>query len=202
MIPARSTCLRELAADARLAGRACQSLRPDIKRPLQSTREGRRPVQGSLRWLHPKPKLRGGSTGEVLHGASRFHHAWASRVRRPFRPPVAPLEPENGALHLRHPQQHPHHRSRPDRSAAASGAEGGVRHRGQGRPRAVRRHQAPGAGADRRRRQALRPVLHQFPLARRHADQLEDHFGVDLSACARSTTNSAPAPPASPRKSA
>ena len=33
--------------------------------------------------------------------------------------------------------------------------------------------------AHRRRRQALGPVLHQPPLARRHADQLEDHLAVD-----------------------
>ena len=30
-----------------------------------------------------------------------------------------------------------------------------------------------------RRGEALRPVLHQRALARRHADQLEDHFGLD-----------------------
>ena len=34
-------------------------------------------------------------------------------------------------------------------------------------------------GARRRRRQALRPVLRQPPLARRHADQLEDHLALD-----------------------
>ncbi len=37
-----------------------------------------------------------------------------------------------------------------------------ARHRRQGRPRAVRRHQAPGVGGDRRRGQALRPVLRQL----------------------------------------
>ena len=35
-------------------------------------------------------------------------------------------------------------------------------------------------------RQALRPVLRQPPLARRHADQLEDHHRLASSACARS----------------
>ncbi len=35
------------------------------------------------------------------------------------------------------------------------------------------------AGLRRRRRQALRPVLRQPPLARRHADQLEDHHRLD-----------------------
>ena len=47
------------------------------------------------------------------------------------------------------------------------------------RPRAVRRHQAPGLRGHRRRRQALGAVLHQSSLARRHADQLEDHLPVD-----------------------
>ena len=35
------------------------------------------------------------------------------------------------------------------------------------------------SGADRRRRQALRAILRQSPLARRHAHQLEDHFRLD-----------------------
>ena len=80
------------------------------------------------------------------------------------------------------PQQHPHHRSRPDRAAAAPGAEDRVRHRRQGRPRAVRRHQAPGVRGDRRGRQALGAIFRQRPLARRHADQLEDHFRLDHAA--------------------
>ncbi len=61
-------------------------------------------------------------------------------------------------------------------------AAGGARRRGRRRPRAVRRHQAPGAGADRRGGQALRPVLRQPPLARRHAHQLQDHLAVDQAA--------------------
>ena len=55
------------------------------------------------------------------------------------------------------------------------------------RPCAVRRHQASGRRHDRGSRQAFGAVLRQFPLARRHADQLEDHFGLDRSVCARST---------------
>ena len=100
-------------------------------------------------------------------------------VGRAFRPSVASLEPENGALHLRGPQQDPHHRSRPDGAIAASGVEGRLRHRGEGRPGAVRRHQAPGGQDDRRCRQKIGPILHQFALARRHADQLEDDFRLD-----------------------
>jgi small subunit ribosomal protein S2 len=40
------------------------------------------------------------------------------------------------------------------------------------------RHQAPGAGGDHRGRQALRPVWRQLPLARRHADQLQDDLAT------------------------
>ena len=52
-----------------------------------------------------------------------------------------------------------------------------------------------GAGARRRGRQALRPVLRQPPLARRHADQLEDHLRLDQAAArargaARAATSS------------
>ena len=45
----------------------------------------------------------------------------------------------------------------------------------RGRHRAVRRHQAPGAGRDRGRSAALRHVLRQPALAGRPADQLHDH---------------------------
>ncbi len=55
------------------------------------------------------------------HGR-RFLYASAPRSGRPFRSPVAPLEPEDAAVHLRHAQQYPHHRSRPDRAGAAPGA--------------------------------------------------------------------------------
>ncbi len=47
------------------------------------------------------------------------------------------------------------------------------------RARAVRRHQAPAAEYVAECGHALRPVLRQPPLARRHADQLEDHLGLD-----------------------
>src|SRR5690606_7134451 len=57
-----------------------------------------------------------------FHGIARIFHAPAARSGRPLRPPEASLEPEDGALHLRHPQRHSHHRSEPDRPDAASGA--------------------------------------------------------------------------------
>ena len=61
---------------------------------------------------------------------------------------------------------------------------GGQRHRRQGRPHPVRRHQAPGAGRRRRRGQALRAVFRQLALARRHADQLEDDLRLDQAPAA------------------
>jgi small subunit ribosomal protein S2 len=63
-----------------------------------------------------------------------------------------------------------------------AGAQRHSRDRRQGRPHPLRRHQAPGAEADRRCRRALRAVLHEPPLAGRHADQLEDRVELDLSA--------------------
>src|SRR3984893_13393526 len=59
------------------------------------------------------------------YGASRFLYASAARSWRSLWPPIAPLESEDGGLHFRCPQQHPHHRPRPDRAAVASRAAGG-----------------------------------------------------------------------------
>ena len=141
--------------------------------------------RGSLRLQ----MIRRGSTGQGRpHGFARFHHAPIARGWRAFRPPVAPLEPENGALYLRLAQLDPHHRPRPDRPFAASGAEDGLRHGRQGRAGAVRGHQAPGVGRDCRRGQTFGAVFRQRALARRHVDQLEDDIGFDR-ACARSTSS-------------
>ena len=141
-------------------------------------------------------------TGELNHGATRFLDASAARSWRALRPPVAPLESEDGGVHLRRPQQHPHHRSRPDRAAAASRAAGGQRHRRQGRPHPVRRHQAAGAGRRRRGGQALGAVFRQFALARRHADQLEDDLGLDQAPAPARRDARPPARPApTPRRS-
>ena len=77
-----------------------------------------------------------------------IHHAPAARSWRPLRPPDPPLEPEDGAVHLRRPQRHPHHRPGADRAAAAPARCRPCRDTvAARRPRAVRRHQAPGAGA-------------------------------------------------------
>src|SRR5271170_2338921 len=134
--------------------------------------------RGSLRLQ----MIRRGSTGQGRpHGFARFYHAPIARGWRAFRPPVAPLEPENGALYLRLAQLDPHHRPRPDRPFAASGAEDSLRHGGQGRAGAVRGHQAPGVGRDCRRGQTFGAVFRQRALARRHVDQLEDDIGFDLA---------------------
>ena len=71
--------------------------------------------------------------------------------------------------------------SRPCRCCGRA-LRGDPRRRRRRRPRAVRRHQAPGAGGGRRGGQALRPVLRQLPLARRHADQLQDDLALDQAA--------------------
>ena len=61
------------------------------------------------------------------------------------------------------------------------------------------KRQAPEAG--RRRRQALRPVLREPPLARRHADQLADRLAARSRACASWKAAATATPAASPRRS-
>src|SRR6185503_3364949 len=63
----------------------------------------------------------------VTHGASRLQYASAARGRLSLRPSEPPLEPEDGTLHLRRPQQYPYHRSGADRAAAAPGVGKGER---------------------------------------------------------------------------
>ena len=141
-------------------------------------------------------------TGEDTHGFARVYHARPLGGGRPFRPSVSSLEPENGALYFRHAQQYPCHRSRPDGAAAASGAEGRLRYGRARRPHSLRRYQAPGAGFDRGRGQALGAIFHQFALARRHADQLEDDFRLDPRLRKLQETLGIQAARALPRKSA
>ena len=120
-----------------------------------------RPVPASLARMSP---VTGASAGvrligprrinrRIVHGAARLQHAPALGSWRSLRPSGPPLEPEDGGVHLRHPQQHPHHRPDAVRADAAPGAAGDQRHRRARRPRPVRRHQAPGAG----RRSPTRP---------------------------------------------
>ena len=49
------------------------------------------------------------------HGSARFLYASATRSRRPLWSPEASLEPEDGTLHLRRAQRHPHPRPVADR---------------------------------------------------------------------------------------
>jgi hypothetical protein len=82
-----------------------------------------------------------------LHGASRFLDAAASRSWRAFRPPVAPLEPEDGFRSSSAPATTSTSSISPRPCRCSTAPPGGERHGRQGRSRADRRHQAPGAGA-------------------------------------------------------
>ena len=129
------------------------------------------------------PELRGNAPRRLNRTDGKDHAPWrcprfpcaAARGRRPLRPPHPPLEPADGAVHLRHPQPGPHPRPAADRADAGPRAARRARRRRRRRPRAVRRHQEGGGRIRGRGRDALRPVLREPPLARRHADQLEDH---------------------------
>ena len=90
----------------------------------------------------------------------------------------------------------------PDRAAAASRRCSAVRDvvAGGGRVLFVGTKR-PAAERDRRRRQALRPVLRQPPLARRHADQLEDHLRLDQAPARARRAARAATSRASPRRS-
>ena len=116
---------------------------------------------------------------EPIHGDPDLHDAPAARGWRPFRPPDAALESQDGAVSVRCAQRRAHHRPDPDRALALSGAGRDPRRRRGRRPDPVRRHQAPGPGAGHPGGQAVGPVLCQPPLARRHVDQLEDDLAVD-----------------------
>ena len=130
-----------------------------------------------------KTQPRGGTTGrekgpapmampdftlrQLLEAGVHFGH----HTRR-WNPRMAPLP-------LRRAQPGPHHRPAADRADARPRPARRARRHRRRRPRAVRRHQARRRRIRRRGRQALRPVLRQPPLARRHADQLEDHHRLD-----------------------
>src|SRR3990167_9329481 len=123
-----------------------------------------------LRLLTP----RGGKTVGDLNGAARIQHAPAFVSWRSLRPPDPPLGPENETLYFRRPERHPYRRSVADRAASSSGAGHDPRHRRRRRPHPHGRQQASGATADRGSGQALRAILHECALARRHAHQLGD----------------------------
>src|SRR5262249_61083303 len=65
----------------------------------------------------------------IKYVASGLLHASAIGGWRPLRPSGPPLEPEDVGIHLRRPQQYPHHRPRPIRADAAPRVAGGDRYR-------------------------------------------------------------------------
>ena len=75
-------------------------------------------------------------------------------------------------------EQHLHHRPAEDPAPLEPGRQ--LPHQGRQRRQdlPVRRHQAPGPGADRRAGPALRRLLREQPLAGRHAHQLRHHQEV------------------------
>src|SRR3546814_1466666 len=93
----------------------------------------------------------------------------------PLWSPHALLEPENGRVHFRQPQPHPHHQPRAD----AADVEGRLFLRGQAgcqrRSHPVRRHQARCPRDDRRRSTSLRHAVRQPALARseEHTSELQ-----------------------------
>ena len=100
------------------------------------------------------------------------HDAPAPRERRPLRASDQALEPEDEALHLHRAQRHLHHRPHPDPGLHRPRLR---LRQGDGRPRRddhVRRHQAPGAGVDRRASLARGHALRHRALVGRHAHQL------------------------------
>src|SRR5262249_58909594 len=78
--------------------------------------------------------------------ASGLLHASTVGGWRPLRPSGPPLEPEDVGIHLRRPQQYPHHRPRPVRADVAPRATGGERHGPQWRGRPVSSAPPPRAG--------------------------------------------------------
>ena len=141
------------------------------------------PTRGPIPVRAQARSVRGGQPDqETTRGATRLFHASASGSWRSLRTPGPSLEPQDEGVHLRRAVRHPHPRSLADGAAAPPGAGEGARHGRQGRPRAVRRHQAPGGGSHRRGGGPLRAVLHERSLAGRHAHQLGDRLQLDQAA--------------------
>ena len=70
----------------------------------------------------PGPRPAGGQPATRQQQGStlghRRRHQGAAGGRRPFRPPDAPMEPQDAPLHLRRARRDPHHRPPEDRAAA------------------------------------------------------------------------------------
>ena len=141
------------------------------------------PTRMAVPVLDPDPRRAGWAMpAEVqpekgtYRGSANLYYASASGSRRALWTSDAALEPQDGSLSVRGAQRHPHHRSTANGTASSSRHGGGPRYRRWRRTGAVCRHQAPSLGSDRRGRQALRSILRQSPLARRHDDQLANDF--------------------------
>ena len=108
------------------------------------------------------------------------HDASDAGGGRPFRPPDPLLEPEDGAVHLRPPQQDPHHQPREDPGDVPGGAQ--VRapaRRQQGQRSCSSAPSARRARSSREEAQRCRRAVRRLPLAGRHAHQLQDRQAVD-----------------------
>ena len=146
-----------------------------------------RPAQEGTQEVRPEGRPRAVPVQQALKAQRRrgailveVTHEGTAGGRCPLRAPDPALEPEDEALHLRQAQRDLHHRPAEDRCRCSSRSPDFVQRlgrRGQAHP--VRRHQAPGAGGDRRGGGALRRVLRHQPLAGRHADQLRHHAHLD-----------------------
>ena len=110
--------------------------------------------------------------------ARRLHEGTAGG-RRSLRPPDAPLEPEDEALHLHRARRHLHHRPHPDAGAARRGLRLREGDRRAERLGALRRHEEAGAGRGARRGAPRRHAVRQPPLARRAADELAHDLRPD-----------------------
>src|SRR5262249_58235147 len=110
----------------------------------------------------------------IKYVASGLLHASAIGGWRPLRPSGPPLEPEDVGIHLRRPQQYPHHRPRPIRADAAPRVAGGERYGRQWRAPPVSPAPTPGAGSPPPRPPKSRAKTPPTPPAPRRPPQPED----------------------------
>src|SRR5581483_2133597 len=137
-----------------------------------------------------KPREGGRSLGSRVHEGAAG--GWSA-----LRPPDAPLEPEDEAVHLHRARRHLHHRPAADPGAAAGGARLRAQRRRARRHRALRRHEEAGAGCGRRARAAGRHAVREHALAGRPAHQLaHDQRSDRLPARPAPTEAGRPARPA------
>ena len=105
----------------------------------------------------------------------QHRHAHHAGGRRTFRPPDALLEPEDGPVHLRRPQQDPHHQPGSNGNRLGGHLGRGEADGGPAQQDPVRRHQALRLQGGARAGPAGGHALHRPALAGRHPHQLQDH---------------------------